>query len=117
MEGVKEPTALGTFLMAFPPAWMLHRRRMNSFSVVFFFVVVPCTYVLAYIIIFIEEAWKRATNKKFVSMLYAVFSIVIHIVIQNVIQNVIQKLYTVLYYSCYTQLCIEYPYAKLYTCG
>jgi hypothetical protein len=28
----------------------------------FFFVVVPCTYVLAYIIIFIEEAWKRATN-------------------------------------------------------
>ena len=43
------PTALGTFLMAFPPASMLHRRRMNSFSVVFF----PCTYVLAYIIILI----------------------------------------------------------------
>ena len=35
---------------------------LNSFSVVFFFFVVPCTYVLAYIIILIEEAWKRATN-------------------------------------------------------
>ena len=39
------------------------------------------------------------------------------IVLFIVILNVIQKLYTVLYYSCYTQLCIEYPYAKLYTCG
>ena len=38
------PTALGTFLMALPPAWMHHRRRMNSFSVDFFFV--SCIYVL-----------------------------------------------------------------------
>ena len=39
------PTELGTFLMAFPPAWMLHRRRMNSFSVDYYFFV-PCIYVL-----------------------------------------------------------------------
>ena len=42
------PTALGTFLMAFPPAWMLHRRRMNSFSVDFFLFPVYTFYVLAY---------------------------------------------------------------------
>ena len=56
------PTALGTFLMAFPPAWMLHRRRMNSFSVDFFFVCslyILLIYSLITDYIFIEVAWKR----------------------------------------------------------
>ena len=55
------PTALGTFLMAFPPAWMLHRRRMNSFSVDFFFcsLYILSMYSLITDYIFIEVAWKR----------------------------------------------------------
>ena len=89
----------------------------NELVLCFFFCfVVPCTYV-AYIIIFIEEAWKRATNYNYVIRCVLLHLLLLYILLYIVILNVIQKLYTVLYYSCYTQLCIEYPYAKLYTCG
>ena len=90
------------FLMTFPPAWMLHRRRMNSLSVGFFFfccslyILMLSMYSLIINYIFIEEAWKRgcAGNEgliDYVIRCVILFAIVIHIVIHC-------------YTKCYTEV-------------
>ena len=74
--------------------------------------------------IFIEEAWKRgyAGNEGLIQIHdYVIHCVILFAVVIHIVIHCYTKCYTEVIHSvilcCYTQLCIEYPYAKLYTCG